>query len=265
MAHPLAGKDARFCINFIAIGDKHSTIACTQIFCCVKTVGSGSLQPIADQASLIAAPKRMRCIFAYIQAVFIGNGIDTVQIAYLPAVMYRNNGFRPGSNFFFNLVWIDATSPIINIRKYRGSARVDNGARGGSECHWSCNHFVAWTNPFCKQRNMQCRCTGVHSNGVLCTEITGKFLFKTVGSRAFCNPTGFQGFYNFVDFRIGNVRYIIRDKIVPFLKITHESIASFSHKIWAYHITCNLDGSSLQICCGRTATQEYFTPNMRFY
>ena len=107
--------------------------------------------------------------------------------------------------------------------------------------------------------------TGVHSNGVLCTEITGKFLFKTVGSRAFCNPTGFQGFYNFVDFRIGNVRYIIRDKIVPFLKITHESIASFSHKIWAYHITCNLDGSSLQIYCGRTATQEYFTPNMRFY
>ena len=265
VAHPLAGEDPCACVDLVVVGDQHTAVARAEVFRGIKTVGGRALQFVADQTALVAAPQRMRRIFAHKQAVLVRNRIDAVQVADLAAVMDGNDGLCPGGNLFLDLIRVDAAGSVVDVGKYRRCSCMDDGACGGGERHRGGDDLVAGANPLCKQRNVKRRRAGVHGDSVFCAEITGEFLLKPVGAGAFGDPAGFQRFHDLVDFCVGDVRYIIGDKVVPSLKITHESIASFSHKIWACCLTCSPLWIFLQIYGEPQRHTAYFTPNIRFY
>ena len=194
VAHALPGPDARFRVDVVVVGDQHAAFACREVFRRVKAVGGRALELVADQSALVAAFERVRRVFGDEQAVLVGNFIDAVEVADLPAVVHGDDRLCFRRDLFFDLIRVDAAGFVVDVGENGCRAAVDDGACRGGERHRRGDDFVAGADAGRKQRNVERRGAGVHGDGVLCADVLRKFLLKFHGARPFGDPERFHGF-----------------------------------------------------------------------
>ncbi len=158
---------------------------------------------VSNQPSLVPASQRVRGVFRDKQAVFVRYFINSVKVAYLPAVMHWNDRFGSGRNFLFDFVRINTARLVINIGKNRSCTYMKDRICSRSECHRRCDDFVPFADPGGKQSHMQSGSAGIHGNGMFGTKVFGKFLFEFHRAGPLGNPARPQSLHNFMDLSIG--------------------------------------------------------------
>ena len=77
------------------------------------------ISQVTDFSSLVLSFQRMSRVFDYKQFMFTGNGFYGIHVAWVPRVMYRDDGAGFGCDFFFQFANVDIQGSRFNIDKDR--------------------------------------------------------------------------------------------------------------------------------------------------